>query len=379
MYREQLPIDTAKKNRWKVVLYGLGQLGRDNGIQLLNWIDLKPDFVCDKSVGAIDQFVLDNPNVEGMVLNDLLHIQQDILVLACVGVAYIREVCEMLRQNPCLHVLTIDDICAMDSVLEKFYHIKDISSKAQKSPANISLKDENGTTYLKGNRIAVFTCVTGGYDVIKEPTYTEEQCDYFLISDERPESLKVYHFLDVNQIVPENVTDNAAKNRWCKMHGYEIFKSYKYSIYIDGSIRLVKPISYYVDLIGASGIAVHRHSLRDCIYEEGLRLVANKRGNIDFQRLRDQMLGYLEEGMPRKYGLFECGVIVRKHNVPAGNQIMDQWFDEYMRGQRRDQLSFTYILWKNGVPADAVGILNHGNDIRENPDFTTNEEHGTKG
>jgi hypothetical protein len=55
---------------------------------------------------------------------------------------------------------------------------------------------------------------------------------------------------------------------------------------------------------------------------------------------------------------------------------MEQWFDEYMNSLSRDQFSFTYILWSNGVPYEDIGILNNGIDIRKNEDLVMKEEHG---
>ena len=369
-------IQDAKCNEWPVGLYGLGQLGQDMGCQFLEWIGLKPDFVCDKNKSAIEEYQKKHPDVKGVDYDSLLLSQKEALVFVCVGVAYIEEVCSVLRENPLLHIITIDDITSLDSVLEKFYGVQNIRSYAKESPSR--LVDPNSvSSQFQNERIAIYTCVTGGYDHVKEPLCVEENCDYYLISDRQYPDLQVYRQLDVNDFIPNGSLTNAEKNRWCKMHGHRIFKDHRYSIYLDGSIQLTRPISQYVKQVGHSGIAIHKHPLRSCIYEEGLRLIASKRGNIDYQGLRRQMKRYLEDGMPREYGLFECTMIVRDNSNSIGKQITEEWFEEYLQGERRDQLSLTYVLWKNAIPSGDVGILNDGQNIRKNPDFTMNEEHGT--
>lgn len=367
-------IQNAKHNEWSVGLYGLGQLGQDMGSQFLEWIGLKADFACDKNKSAIEAYQKKHPDIKGVDYDHLLLLQEEALVFVCVGVAYIEEVCFSLRKNPFLHVITIDDITSFDFVLEKFYGIQNIRRYAKDSPIHL-LGSCSKLPELQNGRTAIYTCVTGGYDHVKEPSLVEENCDYYLISDRKYPELQVYRQLDINDFIPNDNLNNAEKNRWCKMHGHRIFKDYRYSIYLDSSIQLIQPVSHYVKQIRRSGLAIHKHSLRNCIYEEGLRLVASKRGNINYSKLRKQIIRYMLEGMPREYGLFECGMIVKDHFNPVGKQVTEEWFEEYLRGERRDQLSLTFVLWKNGISADDVGVLNGGKNIRKNPDFILADGH----
>ncbi len=370
----QRKIHDAKQNHYPVCLYGLGQLGRDMGNQFLDWMGLSLDFACDKNGQAVENYLKSHPGIKKIDFERLSALSEPMLIFVCVGAAYIDEVRRSFEENSFLHVITIDDITAQDFVLEKFYGIQNMRDHALDFPAHT-----NGGPAEKNGRIAVYTCVTGDYDCIKEPLSTEESCDYYLLSDRKYSDLKVYRQLDIADFVPGSITGSAEKNRWCKMHGHWIFSRYRYSIYIDGAIQLIHPISHYIEQIGASGMALHKHPQRNCIYEEGLRLIANKRGNVDSQKLRKQMVRYLYEGMPREFGLLECGMIVRDNDSDIGCSIMEQWFEEYMKGEKRDQLSFTYILWKNGISLKEMGILNAGQEIRKNSDLVLNQEHSTKG
>ena len=68
--------------------------------------------------------------------------------------------------------------------------------------------------------------------------------------------------------------------------------------------------------------------------------------------------------MPRHYGLFGGGFIVREHNNPICLRIMDEWFKCYMMGFKRDQLVFSYVLYKNNIKREDLGIL--GINMRDN-------------
>lgn len=369
-------IKKAKNDGWRIVLYGLGILGRIIGIQLLEGMGLTPDFVCDRSNDAIDSFLSLHTGIKGMNVDELLCIPDDTLVLVCVGVAYIDDACQFLSGNPQIHMITIDEACSLDCVLESFYGVQNIRSYERPLPDRPMWENQPKVSPVR-DRMAVYTCITGGYDVVKEPACIEKNCDYYLISDVKPTELNVFHWIDVRMVVPENIVENAARNRWCKMNGHRIFPEHRYSFYMDGSAQIVAPVSSYIELLGKAGIAVHKHPHRNCIYEEGIRVYASRRGNLSKDEIVRQMKQYILEGMPRDFGLFECTMIVRDHCNQTGNIIMEKWFKEYMCACRRDQLCFTYILWKNGIAFSEIGILNHGEDMRKNSDFVINEAHGT--
>ncbi len=219
-------------------------------------------------------------------------------------------------------------------------------------------------------KIAVYTCIVGGYDQINEPLVYEDNCDYYLISDMPGDGLVSDRvtWIDVNSVVPDPSMSPKDKNLYCKMHPHEIFVDYEYSIYVDGSIQIVKPISHYINKVGNSGLAAHRHRTRICAYREAVFITwlgVAKREDV----LREVEI-YIYAGFPRDYGLFECGVLVTDLSNQYAGKIFELWFEMYRKGCGRDQLSFVYSCWKNGLSADDVGSL--GGDtfnIATNPDF----------
>ncbi|MDD5016802.1 MAG: DUF616 domain-containing protein [Eubacteriales bacterium] len=220
-------------------------------------------------------------------------------------------------------------------------------------------------------RIAVYTCVMGGYDDVAEPLHVPENCDFYLISDRVPHHESVYTYINPNAYYQCADNNSVTINRYFKIYPHLLFKDYEYSIYIDGNIRVISDPSRLIQKIGLTGIAMHRHYQRCCIYDEGEACIIY--GKETRQKIKEQLDYYKEQGMPRQFGLYEANVIVRKHNETACINLMNGWWDQFCRFSKRDQLSFPYIVWKNGYQYEDIGLL--GNNVRENYMFSFMDLH----
>lgn len=122
------------------------------------------------------------------------------------------------------------------------------------------------------------------------------------------------------------------------------FLDCEYSVWVDGNIFPVVSSGEIKELLGNSDIAVFRHPQRNCVYQESFpareRVAEEYRGLI-----REQMDKYESEGFPAGFGLWECGMIIRKHNE-ATREFNERWWAEITRFSQRDQLSFPYVMWK---------------------------------
>ncbi len=122
-----------------------------------------------------------------------------------------------------------------------------------------------------------------------------------------------------------------------------------YSLWIDGSI-LFKPdisLTTLTDLyLKDTDLAVFPHRTRSCIYEESLACIAQQKD--DPSLIERQMARLRAEGYPPSNGLAETSVVLRRH-TPAMAAFSELWWDEIVRGSRRDQLSFDYAAWKTGL------------------------------
>ena len=163
------------------------------------------------------------------------------------------------------------------------------------------------------------------------------------------------------------------KQRYIKLHPDEILsenvtgKKYDYTFYIDGSLRItcdIKPLVYSLIEDGRK-IAIHNHYCRNCLYVEAAACVYMKK--LQYNEAIQQIQAYKREGFPENFGLFETPVIIRKCNDSKLASVMQDWWQEIERYTHRDQLSLTYVLWKNGL--DCSYIFSLGNNVWENPYF----------
>ena len=219
-------------------------------------------------------------------------------------------------------------------------------------------------------KVAIYTCVAGGYDLPREPIMTERIADYYMVSDDRSLVGKTYSWLDIDTIVPDSNMTPKDKNRYCKLHPYEIFPEYDYSIYLDGSIQIIHPITHYVKEVGKTGLAMHRHRAMDCIYSEGIFLTWL--GAVDKARLCEDIARYAKAGVPRHFGLFECGMIVTDLNNNKIVRLYENWYQEYMKGAKRDQQALIYTLWIMGLRANDIGNIDEEYNILTNPAISWN-------
>lgn len=222
-------------------------------------------------------------------------------------------------------------------------------------------RDEHG--HYAGERMAVYTVLFGNRDVINEPKVIDENCDYYVVTDQPIQEGSIWEKIEYN--FPLECSDNVLKNRYFKILFQNILSKYRYSMYIDANIILYgKPTELVRFINPKTGIALHNHPHRCSVYEE---IYAREHlSPEDCEVLEKQKKEYKRDGFKSGNGLFECNVIIRE-NTDRCRIIMEKWWEEFKKFPKRDQVSFPYVLWKNGIDYNDIGIL--GNDFRLNPYF----------
>jgi ribosomal protein L27 len=214
-------------------------------------------------------------------------------------------------------------------------------------------------------KIAVYTCVVGKYDLVKPPLLHFNNVDYFLFTD----SSKNYS--DSSSFQVKELSEKILKqgrvlaNRYIKFHPGELFGSeYDYSIYIDGNVRIVSDVRPFVNCVAdKTGLAMHKHRARECVYDEAQMCVKLHRGNKKF--INKLMKCYQQEKFPENFGMNEANLIVTDLKNENAIRLLDEWWNEFVRSETmRDQLVWPYVLWKNGFALNDVGCL--GDDIYKN-------------
>jgi len=199
-------------------------------------------------------------------------------------------------------------------------------------------------------RLLVYTCIAGGYDEPRPPRVDTPGIDFVCLSD-RPAAVPAPW---VARQLPDMGLGAAELNRYAKMHPHLIFPETAASVYVDGNIQVVgDPTPLVEQALATHDLALYQHPFRDCIYLEAEECAAI--GHAWSRTVRRQMRGYAAAGFPAGHGLFEAGVIVRRHASPAVQRLMAAWWSAYLGGVRRDQLSLPFLAWQLGVPIGNLG------------------------
>ncbi len=215
-----------------------------------------------------------------------------------------------------------------------------------------------------GERMAVYTSIYGKYDSLCEPIYVDPNCDYFILTNQDVPPNSLWKKIDFE--FPEEINTDFLKNRYVKMFPHKVFPDYRYSLYVDGNITLVSAVSLYLkDFDCKSGIAMHKHPASNDLFDEiEACLMTNKITESESKELKQKLE---KEGFPKNYGMFECNIILRDHKSEACMRIMEKWWDELLKGAKRDQLHFTYALFKMGYKYSDLALL--GLNMNMNPMF----------
>jgi Protein of unknown function (DUF616) len=213
------------------------------------------------------------------------------------------------------------------------------SAMAERSPILSSGSSSHRDTSV------VYTAISGGYDRLREQPAAATAGAAFVAFLDAPVVSRTWARRPLHMEF-----DEPARN--AKIHKilpHRFFPDTEYSLWLDGSItaRFSCSIRRLADtFLGEHDIAVFQHSRRTCAYQEG---------NVCFQfgldepaRVWEQVCRYTHEAFPANAGLAECPVVLRRH-TPAIRAFNEAWWDEIVRGSRRDQISFPYIAWKLGL------------------------------
>lgn len=207
-------------------------------------------------------------------------------------------------------------------------------------------KKEEGN---KEPKIVVYTCITGGYDGLIEPTVITPGVDYICFTDDATLKSKNWEI----RPMPEELKDLSAvkQQRGVKILAHRYLPDYDISIWVDGAVIVKGNINEFLKLLDLKhySVFIPEHPVRKCIYKEkDACIVAKKIKGDGIQLAERQMKRYKEDGFPANCGLVQTNVMIRRHNTQYCKDLMEKWWSELKEYSHRDQLSFNYALWKLG-------------------------------
>ncbi len=214
-------------------------------------------------------------------------------------------------------------------------------------------------------KISVITSIYGGFDKI--PPVPQGFDEAILVSDVPIESewTNLLHPLPL----PHRLAAKIPKFR------PDIFTNNLMSVWMDASCN--DPTGWLAntakEVITSNQLSAFLHPERQCIYEEASCC-------IDWPKYRKwpidiQIKKYKSEGYPENNGLWACGVLMRKHTKEI-KELGNQWLIENTMYSIQDQISFPYLLWKNGIECHQLSgniwksdLVFHNHKIKEEDYF----------
>ncbi len=210
--------------------------------------------------------------------------------------------------------------------------------------------------YFRDGRIAVYMAMFGSYDRVPEPLIQPDNIDYYILTDKPMPEGSRWKALDPARFLPEETgSDPVLRNRWCKLHPHRIFPGYDTSIYLDSNLLVVSDLTPFASFADQFPVAVFHHWQRTCVYQEIRACLDTGKDTREHLLAHEKRLR--AQGVPENWGLLEAPVIARMHGDSRCIALMEAWWDNFLSGSRRDQISLIETLWQKQILPEQLGTL----------------------
>ena len=215
---------------------------------------------------------------------------------------------------------------------------RDMELWARNLLADIPLLKEGGSSVF-------YTAIFGGSDDLVNPSFPIDETDYICFTD-RPE---IESTIWKVVYIPCVYRDPRRTAKVFKLLPHIFLSNYEISIWIDGAIELKEESKLLLRILAKEqSIGVFEHPQRDCLYSEAAACFLHGRERAT--TVISQLLRYCVKGMPRHFGLFSGGVIIRRHRDQRAIEMMNLWAEQVDRYSVRDQISLPFVVWRSDFP-----------------------------
>lgn len=202
------------------------------------------------------------------------------------------------------------------------------------------------------SHLAIYTVITGNYDTIKQPQVITPGADYYLFTNNRAITdagvWKVVYLEESDFDKDSERARNILLSRKVKMLAHKYLpEGYDMSIYLDADMLITDDLSTLSELLNDNVLmAAFKHSSCFSVRDEIDDLI--ERGVVDSTIVETQWQRYHEWGFKDDLGITENGILIRRHNHPKVMELMELWWQEYLHGCLRDQVSLMPCVFKCG-------------------------------
>ncbi len=224
------------------------------------------------------------------------------------------------------------------------------SQRPQRPSPLAAAPRRRATSLEKPGDIVVYTAIFGRYDRLLPALFPDVR--HVCFADDREVNAAGW------EVHYAPCTHPAFTARQYKIAADKWFSESRYSIWVDGNLQLaVHPRILVADYLANVDLATFIHPERRCTYQEADFVI--HLGLDDPSVVKHQMERYRREGFPRRRGLLETALILRRH-TPQIQKLHRLWWREIAEGSQRDQLSIMYALWKTQC---AVKVIAGGREF----------------
>lgn len=209
------------------------------------------------------------------------------------------------------------------------------------SDKNNARKIVEETQKKTGKKYAICSVNFGGRDPLRHVRHISD-ADIFLFTDKCVEKSLGW------QALPIDYYEHDCKrlSLYYKTHLLDYFNCYEYILWIDQNVS--PTFDSIQQFIGnknlANCISSYVHWGRNCLYKEAKEIIAS--GRAPKKEVEAQIDRYRADDYPTDQGLFETNVLWLPAKSKDSEKLLKLWWQEIAKGVARDQLSFTYALWK---------------------------------
>lgn len=190
----------------------------------------------------------------------------------------------------------------------------------------------------------IYTCIIGDYDNLKSHKYINFEWDYICFTNNK--NLVSDGIWEIKSLA-FNELDNVRNNRWHKLNPHLLFQKYEKSLYIDGNVRILSS-DFFELLLDSESFISAIHPGRNCLYVEA---EICKQTKLEKKEIIDNQINIIKKAkFPKNYGLYEANILYRKHNEEKIIKMDEEWWEFVSKQAKRDQLSLTYVCWRNNIP-----------------------------
>lgn len=199
-------------------------------------------------------------------------------------------------------------------------------------------------------KVAIYTTNFGDYDY---PHNVSSNCpydnyDFFYITD-ADITLPKTSTIKIDELLFDGYGKYVRTSRYYRTHPKLYFENYDINIYLDANytdIDFHHLNKYCIEIYDNKfDLIITKHPKRKSVKQEIEAIARGKKEKLTI--MKKQYSGYINEGFSDDIQIAECGIQIRKtHSVDLSN-LLEVWWNEIENKSYRDQLSFTYSLWKS--------------------------------